>query len=54
MGVVEFEGAVGAPEGELDKVWPVLGRSVLLFGGGIGIVGVIIGRLAEEDTEVEL
>lgn len=54
VSVVKFEGALGAPKGEPDKVGPVLGRSVLLFGGRIGAVGVIIGRLAEENTEVKL
>ena len=72
-GVVEFDGTVGAPDGELGTsvvefvgiglapmlvivgdVASLLGRSVLLLGGGIGIVGVIIGELAEEYTEDEL
>jgi hypothetical protein len=47
VGAGEFVGAVGAPEGKLGKAPPALGTSVLLFPGGIGIVGiiVIVGRI---------
>ena len=39
VGAGDFVGAVGAPEGKLGKAPPVLEMPVLLFPGGIGIVG---------------
>lgn len=39
VGPGDFVGAVGAPESKLGKAPPVLGMSVLLFPGEIGIVG---------------